>query len=101
MKKLSTIALLLALASCATQTFLVNPDVKREVPNSNPHFSQWSNFFVGGIGQSDFKNASTMCKDNDGVAFVEAEQSLGQVVVAVATFGIYTPRTVNIYCNKE
>jgi hypothetical protein len=89
------------IASCATQTFNVNPNVKREVPARNPHFSQWSNFFVGGIGQTDFKNAAEMCKDNGGVAFVETRQSFGQVLVNAFTWGIYSPRTINIYCNKE
>lgn len=89
------------LASCATQTFLVNPNVKREVPSSNPHFSEWNHFFLQGIGQSAFKNANNACKDNGGLAFVEAKQSTGQVFVAFFTLGIYTPRTMNIYCNSK
>jgi hypothetical protein len=100
-KSLIISALLLLISSCATQTFSVNSNIKREVPNSNPHFSKWSNFFVNGIGQSDFRNSSDLCKDNGGVAFVETKQSFGQVMVAASTFGIYTPRTMNIYCNKE
>ncbi len=89
------------LASCATQTFDVNPNIKREVPANNPHFSQWSHFFVGGIGQTDFKNSAEMCKDNGGIAFVETKQSFGQVLASIFTYGIYSPRTMNIYCNKE
>jgi hypothetical protein len=98
------LSLLLAcgfLASCATQTFNVNPNIKREVPSGNPHFSKWSHFFVNGIGQTNFRNAAAMCKDNDGIGFVETKQSFGQVIVAIITYGIYTPRTMNIYCNKE
>ncbi len=91
----------LLVASCATQTFSVNPSVKREVPAGNPHFSKWSHFFVGGIGQSDFRNSSEMCKDNGGVSFVETRQGAGQVIVTILTYGIYSPRTMNIYCNKE
>ncbi len=88
-------------ASCATQTMSIDSSVKREVPSENPHFSKWSHFFVGGIGQSDFKNAAQMCKENGGVAFVEVKQSFGQVLVNLVTYGIYAPRTMNIYCNKE
>jgi hypothetical protein len=91
----------LLIASCATQTFNVNPNVKREVPSGNPHFSKWSNFFVSGIGQTSFQNASEMCKDNGGIAFVETRQSFAQGLVTVVTYGIYSPRTMNIYCNKE
>lgn len=102
MKKiLALVALTTLLASCATQTFSVNPNVKREVPSGNPHFSKWSTFFVNGIGQNDFQNASQLCKDSGGVAFVETKQTFGQVMVALVTWGIYTPRTMNIYCNSK
>lgn len=102
MKKLISCLLFIALASsCATQTFSVNPKVKREVPSSTPHFSKWSNFFISGVGQNDFKSANNLCKESGGVAFVESTVSTGQVIVSVATLGIYTPRTMNIYCNEE
>jgi len=102
MKKLivSIIALAL-LSSCATQTFSIDKNVKREVPAGQPHFSKWSHFFLSGIGQDDFQNATQLCKENGGVAFVEAKQTFGQVLVHAVTFGIYTPTTMNIYCNKQ
>lgn len=92
---------MLLATSCATQRFGVNSSIKREQPSGNPHFSKWSNFFVNGIGQEDFRNASEMCKDNGAIAFVETKQSFGQILVSMATFGIYTPRTMNIYCTKD
>lgn len=101
MKKLFIAFLILTLSSCASQTFLVNPAIKREVPVGSPHFSKWSHFFVGGIGQTDFRNAADLCKENGGVGFVEAKQSFAQGFVTVVTYGIYSPRTVNIYCNKQ
>lgn len=101
MKKILVSCLIvLSIASCATQTFSINPKTKREVPNGEPHFSKWSHFFIGGIGQSDFRNPAEMCKENEGVAFVETKQNFGQVIVGLVTWGIYTPRTMNIYCNK-
>jgi hypothetical protein len=101
MKKLFLILLSVSLlASCATQRFNVNPSVTREVPPSEPHFSQWSHFFVGGIGQEDFKNAAQMCASNGGVSFVETKWSFGQILVSAVTWGIYSPRTMNIYCNR-
>ena len=77
----------------------MDPKVKREVPAGNPHFSKTSHFFIGGIGQSTVLNASQLCKESDGVAFVETKQSLWQVLFALI-YGIYTPRTMNVYCNK-
>ncbi len=100
-KLLASFLIALTISSCATQTFSVNPNSKREVPNGEPHFSKWSNFFINGIGQNDFRNPNEMCKESDGVAFVETKQSFGQVLVAIVTWGIYTPRTMNIYCNKQ
>lgn len=101
-KLIFSIFLLVLASSCATQTMTVDPSIKRDIPAAaNPHFSSWSHFFVGGIGQSDFKNAGQMCKDSGGVAFVETRQSFGQVLVNMVTYGIYAPRTMNIYCNKD
>lgn len=98
--KLTTIISLIVISSCATQTFVVNPKVKREVPAGNPHFSKSSHFFISGIGQSMVLNASEFCKESDGVAFVESKQSFAQVFLTGITYGIYTPRTMNVYCNK-
>lgn len=100
MKKLSSIVLLILLASCATQTFSVNTNNKREVPANNPHFSKTSDFFIDGIGQTDFNNAAAECKNNGGVSFVQTTQTFGQVAIRLVTLGIYTPRTMNIYCNN-
>jgi len=98
--KIVTIISLLTISSCATQTFIVDPKVKREVPSGNPHFSKTSHFFISGVGQSMALNASQLCKESDGVAFVESKQSFVQALFAGITYGIYTPRTMNIYCNK-
>ena len=78
----------------------MSPKVKIEVPAGNPHFSKTSHFFIGGIGQSMVLNASELCKESDGVAFVESKQSFVQVFLILITYGIYAPRTMNIYCNK-
>ena len=98
--KLTTIISLLTISSCATQTFVVDPKLKREVSSGNPHFSKTSHFFISGVGQSMVLNASELCKESDGVAFVESKQSFFDGVLATVTLGIYTPRTMNIYCNK-
>ncbi len=102
MKKIIVaVVALVMVSSCATQTFLVDKNIKREVPSSNPHFSKWSHFFLSGIGQDDVQNAAQLCQESGGVSFVEAKQTVGQVLVNIATLGIYTPRTMNIYCKKQ
>jgi len=101
MKKLFLIISILLLSSCATQRFGVNSSIKREQPSGNPHFSKWSHFFVSGIGQEDFRNASELCKDNGGIAFVESKLSFAQALVTGLSYGIYSPRTMNVYCVKD
>lgn len=102
MKKIIVIALTgLFLSSCATQRFTVDGSVRREVPKSNPHYSKWSHFFVYGIGQTDFNNAAKMCAKDGGVDYVETKLTFAQGVVRLFTFGIYTPRTVNVYCKSN
>ncbi len=102
MKKLFIILAIVALtASCSTQRFLVDPSVKREEPAKNPHFTKWSHFFVAGIGQTSFSNAADMCKENGGVAFVETKLTFAQGLVTALTYGIYSPRNISVYCNKE
>jgi hypothetical protein len=102
MKKILILALLATLTfSCSTQRFSVNPSVKREEPSKNPHFTQWSHFFVWGIGQTDFTNAAQMCKDNGGVDFVETKLTFAQGLIGGITYGIYSPRNISVYCNKN
>ena len=102
MKKIvAVVTLILLSCSCATQTISVDSNNRREVPASNkPHSSQWNHFFFDGIGQSNSQNAYKICRRNRGVAFVEVRQSFGQVLLSAVTLGIYTPRTMNVYCNK-
>ena len=99
-KYLLLIITLFLITSCQTQRFSVNPMIRREVPKSNPHYSKWSHFFFAGIGQESNLNASEMCREDGGVAFVESKLTFGQGLVTLLSYGIYSPRTNNIYCNR-
>lgn len=101
MKKLFLILALLSLAACSTQRFSVSSTTKRQTPSSVPHFTTTSHFFFWGIDQTDFRNAIDMCKDNGGPAFVEVKQSFAQGFFTAITYGIYSPRTMSLYCNKD
>jgi hypothetical protein len=101
MKKYLTLFLALSLlASCSTQRFSLNPNSKREIPKSAPHFTKTSHFFFGGIGQDTFLNAFELCKDEGGLAYVETRLSFAQGLMTLLSYNIYAPRTNNIYCNK-
>lgn len=100
MKKYLLIITLFLITSCQTQRFSVNQYIRREVPKSNPHYTKWSHFFFWGIGQESNLNAGEMCKEDGGVAFVETKLTFAQGLISGLSYGIYSPRTNNIYCNK-
>jgi hypothetical protein len=99
-KYLILLTALLLITSCSTQRFSINNISKREVPKTNPHFSKWSHFFFWGIGQETFLNSAEMCKDEGGIAFVETKLTFAQGFIGTISYGIYSPRTNNIYCNR-
>jgi hypothetical protein len=102
MKKIFiSFSILFLLSSCATQRFNVDNDNIRQNPKSNPHYQESSHFFIGGIGQTDYIDAAMLCKRYGGVNFVEVKHSFVDGLLAVVTYGIYTPRTKNIYCKKD
>jgi hypothetical protein len=99
-KYLILLTTLFLITSCSTQRFSVNSTSKREVPKTNPHFSKWSHFFFWGIGQDTVLNPGEMCRDEGGIAFVETKLTFAQGLVTAVSYGIYSPRTNNIYCNR-
>ena len=103
MKKLLIIATIFSailLSSCSTQRISLS-GTSREVPKTNPHYSYWDHFFLGGIGQTQFHNAVELCKNNNGAEFIETRLSFAQGLVTGLTYSIYAPRTVNIYCKDN
>ncbi|TNH96575.1 Bor/Iss family lipoprotein [Aeromonas sobria] len=57
-------------------------------------------FVLAGIGQSEMVDASLAChSDPKKVVRVEMQQSPQDVLMAILTLGIYTPRTARVYCN--
>jgi hypothetical protein len=100
-KYLILFAVLFLITSCSTQRFSINSNSSREVPKTNPHFSKWSHFFFWGIGQETILNSGEMCINEGGTAFVETKLTFAQGLIGAVSYGIYSPRTNNIYCNKQ
>lgn len=99
-KYLILLTTLFLITSCSTQRFSFNTNSKREVPKTNPHFSKSSDFLFWGIGQETILNPVEMCKDEGGIAFIETKLTLAQGLITAVSYGIFSPRTNNIYCNK-
>jgi hypothetical protein len=94
MKKIiAIVALQLALAGCAQQTFTLRDGAARI-----PHETRQT-FIVHGIGQSQTIDAAAVCGGADKVARTEVQQSGMDVFLRVVTLGIYTPREARVYCS--
>ena len=46
-------------------------------------------------------NAVELCKNNNGVEFIETRLTFAQGLVTGLTYSIYAPRTVNVYCKDN
>ena len=95
-KTLAIIALgSLVLAGCSTQKFNLNPGADL---TSDAVVSSSQTFFVGGIGQETEVDAAEACGGADKVAQVLTKQTFMNGLLGAVTFGIYTPRTVEVHC---
>lgn len=97
MKKSLAVAALstLILAGCSTQKFNVNPGADL---TSEASLSTSQSFYISGIGQKTEVNAAEVCGSADKVAQVLTKQTFLNGLLGVVTFGIYTPRTVEVHC---
>lgn len=94
MKKTVAILICFLLGGCATQT--VNFEKPKQVLQK-PTYYKKDTFFLG-MGPSTDINASKICNGSNNIYKVDAEQTTSDLVIAWATFGMYTPRSIAIYC---
>ena len=94
MKKVYIIALCAFLAACSTVT-IRNSD---KMPPVRPSETISNSFFIGGIGQKNIIEPNETCEGRG--YSVETYYSFVDGLLAVITFGIYTPSTTEIYCDK-
>ncbi len=98
MKSHSLFAIMLAgalLSGCATEQYsLTNPE-------KNPTEAKTHAFVLSGIGQTKTINVAEICGDTNKVAEIETKQGGLDLLFAILTFGIYTPRSYKIYCTEN
>jgi hypothetical protein len=87
--------LITSLSGCATQRVFLGGE-----SNKDPDFQKSQAFWFGGEFQSRDIDAELICKDM-GVQKIETVQSFGDTILGTLSFGLYTPRTLKIYCNKN
>lgn len=98
MKKhiLAAIAATALFAGCSTQSISVGGQTEAE-----PTLQKSQTFFLSGIGQTQSINAAEVCNGVENVIKVETKESPLNIVMDIITFGIYTPRDVQIYCKAQ
>lgn len=94
MKKFLSIAVLLMLTACST----VSVRHSDKMPPIKPTVTGTNHFFIGGIGQENIIDAKEICGDR-GYSF-NTYYSFGDGLLTFFTFGIYTPSSYKIYCDK-
>lgn len=94
MKKILLIAALFCLCSCSTIT-IRNSD---KMPPVRPSETISNRFFIGGIGQENIIEPNDTCEARGYT--VKNYYSFLDGFIAVITFGIYTPSTTEIYCER-
>lgn len=96
MKKfLTTTALVLLLAGCSTTTARFSD----EMPPVTPQYKEMQHFFVAGIAQEKIVEPNEICMMT-GVNTIKTYYSFVDGVAAVFTGGIWTPNTIEVYCNR-
>jgi len=89
----ATIFSLFLLTSCASQKILLGGD-----SGLDPQYEKSQAFWLGGPGQEKTVNASDICV-HTGVQRIESVQTLWDTVLGTLSMGLYTPRTLKVFCN--
>jgi hypothetical protein len=82
------------LSSCSSQIVKVG----RDANPPNPAYDKNQAFFIYGIGQTQEIDGRAICKEK-GINRIRTKQTFGNILLTLVTFGIYTPRTTEVYCN--
>ncbi len=97
LKLLCTSFVIISLSGCVQ--FLVKTGTsQKDHPLAAPARSKKS-YTLFGLGHDQVSpNEYKICKDRDGVAFVERRKTFGEGFLGIITLGIYSPYTLNLYC---
>ncbi len=92
MKKVFVLLVVLFLSACSYQRF----NFTGKQPKTFPYETK-SNFFVGGIGQTDYIDLKDICGSYD-VEAIETSYSFTDGLLNLLTSGIWAPRTYKVWC---
>ena len=95
MKKTLSFIGLLFLVGCSTTTVRFSD----QMPPIEPNHSGRNDFFIAGVGQEKIIDANDYCKH--GINTVKTKYTFMDGLLSTVTFGIYTPNSYEIYCNRR
>jgi hypothetical protein len=93
-KNILLVVIIFLFAGCAAQNVEISSFNNY---NDYPRYKQSQHFFFFGVGQYSSVNALQICGGRS-VSMVRTEYEPTDLLFAILTAGIYTPRTVSIYC---
>ena len=97
--KIFLISIILILSSCSTQRFVTD---KKYYKVQSPNYKKTDHFTFWGIGQTKITtDAEDKCADNNKkLASVQFKQTVPNYLLTFVTLGIYSPRTLEVFCIK-
>lgn len=93
LKLMSILVICTVLSSCCTQKFMMN-----ETNPTIPTKEGTSHFVFWGIGQEKIIDPKEICGNK--ISSVETSYSFVNGLLSGITFGIYSPRSYSIYCQR-
>lgn len=90
-----SVGLAIGLCGCGSITLKTSTNASKK-PTYSEYFDIWGVGF-GGEGVSSLEGA---CPNNR-IAKIRSYYSLEDILLGTLTSGIYTPRTVNIFCSED
>lgn len=96
--KIGVLTVLLGLiTACHTQVHFMNNKAQEQYKSGSIHKGK-SNFFIGGLGQTDKINAVEICGKESNIQAVETRLPFVYGLIGALTLSIYTPREYTVYC---
>ena len=91
--RLVSLIVTVLITGCATQTFHINGS-----SGDSPTDQKTQHFFISGLGQKKTTDAARSCGGVAKIVKVESHHSFLNGLLALLTYGIYTPREAKVYC---
>ena len=91
------LALALAVGGCSNTQFHIT---QRTNAGGVADYDQMQHYFISGIGQESHIDVAKICGGADKVVRVETEETVLNGLLAILSWGLYTPQQARVYCSN-